>query len=161
MRISLPRSHYRGNQEAWMFYTRLLQETKALPGVQDAALTSLVPMAGGNTSTEVEIPGRSAAPDGSQPLAAWRVISPGYFRTLGVPLRGRDFDECDTAESQPVAIISEELALRSFCVVRLIFWTASIVRVDISMRAAKSFTRNPSRRTMMNKHCRANITSKK
>jgi putative ABC transport system permease protein len=85
MRISLPRSRYRGNQEAWMFYTRLLQETKALPGVQDAALTSLVPMAGGNTSTEVEIPGRSAAPDGSQPLAAWRVISPGYFRTLGVP----------------------------------------------------------------------------
>jgi MacB-like periplasmic core domain len=38
------------------------------------------------------------------------VISPGYLRTLGVPLRGRDFDERDTAESQPVAIISEEMA---------------------------------------------------
>ncbi|MGH9766188.1 MAG: ABC transporter permease, partial [Blastocatellia bacterium] len=112
MRIILPRSRYRGDQEAWTFYTRLLRETKALPGVQDAALTSSVPMASGNTSTEVEIPGRDAAPDGSQPSAAWRVISPGYFRTLGAPLRGRDFDERDTAESQPVAIISEEMARR-------------------------------------------------
>jgi putative ABC transport system permease protein len=112
MRISLPRSRYREDQEAWTFYTRLLRETKALPGVQDAALTSLVPMTGSGTSTEVEIPGRSAAPDGSQPSAGWRVISPGYFRTLGVPLRGRDFDERDTAESRPVAIISEEMARR-------------------------------------------------
>jgi putative ABC transport system permease protein len=69
-------------------------------------------MSGGGTSTEVEIPGRGAAPDGSQPSAGWRVISPGYFRTLGAPLRGRDFDERDTAESQPVAIISEEMARR-------------------------------------------------
>jgi putative ABC transport system permease protein len=112
MRISLPRSRYRENQEAWTYYTRLLRETKALPGVQDAALTSLVPMSGGGPSTEVEIPGRIAAPDGSQPSAAWRVISPGYFRTLGAPLRGRDFDERDTVESQPVAIISEEMARR-------------------------------------------------
>jgi putative ABC transport system permease protein len=113
MRISLPRSRYQGNQEAWKFYTRLLQETKALPGVRDAALTSAVPLAGtGNASSEVQIPGRAAAPEGSQPAAGWRVISPGYFRTLGVPLRGRDFDERDTAESQPVAIISEEMARR-------------------------------------------------
>ncbi|MGH9831462.1 MAG: FtsX-like permease family protein, partial [Blastocatellia bacterium] len=61
---------------------------------------------------EVQIPGRAAAPDGSQPSAAWRVVSPGYWRTLGIPLRGRDFDERDTAESQPVAIISEEMARR-------------------------------------------------
>ncbi|MGH9936410.1 MAG: ABC transporter permease [Blastocatellia bacterium] len=112
MRISLSRSRYQGNQESRTFHTRLLQETKALPGVRDAALASQVPMAGGNTATEMEIPGRSAAPDGSQPSASYRVISPGYFRTLGVPLRGRDFDERDTAESQPVAIISEELARR-------------------------------------------------
>jgi len=112
MRISLPRSRYRENQEAWAYYTRLLRETKALPGVQDAALTSLVPMAGRGPSTEVEIPGRIAAPDGGQPSAGWQTISPGYLRTLGATLRGRDFDERDTAESQPVAIISEEMARR-------------------------------------------------
>jgi putative ABC transport system permease protein len=113
MRISLPRNRYQGDQEAWAFYARLLRETKALPGVQDAALTSAVPLAGtGNASSAVQIPGKAAAPDGSQPSAGWRVVSPGYLRTLSIPLRGRDFDERDTAESQPVTIISEEMARR-------------------------------------------------
>jgi putative ABC transport system permease protein len=112
MRMSLPRNRYEGDQEAWAFYTRLLQEVKALPGVQDAALASAIPLGAGNTAGEVQLPGRAAAPDGSQPSAAWRVVSPGYLRTLGIPLRGRDFDERDTAESQPVTIISEEMARR-------------------------------------------------
>jgi hypothetical protein len=91
-------------------YTRLLREAKALPGVQDAALTSAVPLAGaGNTAGEVQIPGKPAAPDGSQPSSAWRVVSPGYLRTLGIPLRGRDFDERDGAESQPVTILAPAL----------------------------------------------------
>src|SRR5262249_38811513 len=47
-----------------------------------------------------------------QPSTAWRIVSPGYLRTLGITLRGRDFDERDTAESQPVTIISEEMARR-------------------------------------------------
>ena len=112
MRISLPLNRYQGDPEAWGFYTRLLREVKALPGVQDAALTSLAPLGGGGTSGEVQIPGRAAAPDGSMPSSAWRVVSPGYLRTLGIPLRGRDFDDRDTAESQPVTIISEEMARR-------------------------------------------------
>jgi putative ABC transport system permease protein len=113
LRLNLPRNRYAGDQESWAFYTRLLRETKALPGVQDAALTSSVPLSGlGNTGGEVQIPGRTAAPDGSQPSAAWRVVSPGYLRMLGIPLRGRDFDERDTAQSQPVTIISEEMARR-------------------------------------------------
>src|SRR5262245_59145555 len=112
MRVSLPRSRHQGDPEAWGFYTRLLREVKALPGVQDAALTSLTPLGGGGTSGEVQIPGRAAAPDGSMPSSGWRVVSPGYMRTLGIPLRGRDFDERDTAESQPVTIISEEMARR-------------------------------------------------
>jgi len=83
-----------------------------LPGVQNAALTSSVPFGGGYTSGEVQIPGRAAAPDGGQPSAAWRVVSPGYMDTLGIPLRGRDFDERDMAESQPVTIISAQMASR-------------------------------------------------
>jgi predicted permease len=113
MRISLPRNRYQGDSESWAYYSRLLREIKALPGVRDAGLTSSVPLSGaGGTSGAVQIPGRAAAPDGSQPSAAWRVVSPGYFRTLGVPLRGRDFDERDKADSQPVTIISEEMARR-------------------------------------------------
>ena len=112
MRINLPRSRYQDNQAAWTFYSRLLQEIRGLPGAQDVGITSLMPMGGGNTSTDLQIPGRSPAPDGSQPSASWRIISPGYHRTLGIPLRGRDFDERDTASSPPVTIISEEMARR-------------------------------------------------
>jgi predicted permease len=51
------------------------------------------------------------------PSADWRIVSPGYFKTLGVPLRGRDFDERDVAadpkaEPPAVTIISEEMARR-------------------------------------------------
>lgn len=112
MRINLPRGRYRENMESWNFYARLLQECKALPGVRNAALTSHVPMSGGYTSSEAQIPGRGVAPDDSMASTIWRNISPGYLRTLGIPLRGRDFDERDTAESQPVTIISEEMARR-------------------------------------------------
>ncbi|HSE97458.1 MAG TPA: ABC transporter permease, partial [Blastocatellia bacterium] len=110
MRINLPRTRYQENQKAWSFYERLLAETSALPGIQSTALTSLVPMGGGNTASEVLIEGRPPAPDGSQPSADWRLVSPGYFRTLGIPLRGRDFDERDATNAQPVTIISEEMA---------------------------------------------------
>ena len=58
------------------------------------------------------IEGRPPAPDGSAPSAAWRIVSAGYFRTLGIPLRGRDFDERDTGDAPPVTIISEEAARR-------------------------------------------------
>ncbi len=65
---------------SWAFYTRLLRKTKALPGVQDAALTSSVPLSGlGSTSSEVQIPGQAAAPDGSQPSAGLAGCQSGLF----------------------------------------------------------------------------------
>src|SRR5262249_8147505 len=46
------------------------------------------------------------------PSTDWRIASPGYFRALGIPLRGREFDARDGAGAPPVAIISEEAARR-------------------------------------------------
>jgi putative ABC transport system permease protein len=111
MRINLPRSRYQDNPRAWGFYKRLIEEAGAMPGIQSIALTSGVPMGGGNTASDVQIEGKPPAPDGSKPSADWRIVSPGYFRTMGIPLRGREFDEHDTADSQ-VTIISEEMARR-------------------------------------------------
>ena len=110
MRINLPGNRYSDESQAGSFYSRLLEEAKATPGVQSAAITSLVPMGSGDTSSEVQIPGKPAMPDGSQPSASWRIVSPGYLRTLAIPLRGRDFDDRDTSNSPPVTIISEETA---------------------------------------------------
>jgi len=110
-RINLPRNRYQDGPPAWGFYKRLLEETSALPGVQSVGITSGVPMGGGNTAGEVRIEGQSTAPDGTKPSADWRIVSPGYFRTMGIPIRGREFDDRDGPDSL-AAIISEEMARR-------------------------------------------------
>jgi putative ABC transport system permease protein len=112
MRVNLPRNRYPENPRAWGFYKRFLEEAGALPGIQSVGVTSGVPMSGGNTAGQVQIEGKPAAADGSNSSADWRIVSPGYFRTMGIPLRGREFDERDTGDSQQVTIISEEMARR-------------------------------------------------
>jgi putative ABC transport system permease protein len=89
------------------FYQRLLAEVQALPGIASAAATSSVPLAGGNFSTEVQVPG--AEPD-RQGSAGWRLVSPGYFAAMGIPLRGRDFSWGDRENQAPTTIISETMA---------------------------------------------------
>jgi putative ABC transport system permease protein len=112
MRINLPRNRYPENPRAWEFYKRFLEESRALPGIQSVAVTSGVPMGGGNTAGQIQIEGKPASADGSNSSADWRIVSPGYFHTMGIPLRGREFDERDSEQSQRVTIISEEMARR-------------------------------------------------
>lgn len=96
-------------------YARLqtmLEKIRALPGVSVAGIGSDVPMSSSNTSMPVgPIPHPPTVPaQGVQ--ASWRIVSPDYLKTLGVPLlRGRFLEEQDTAASKPV-VISAELARR-------------------------------------------------
>jgi putative ABC transport system permease protein len=113
MRLNLPGLHYRNLDLRWGFYERLLTNVRALPGVQGAATSSILPLGGGNTSTGVQMVG--APPNAAQlPGATWRNVSPGYFRALGIPLRGREFSDTDTRTSPPVTIISEAAARQYF-----------------------------------------------
>ena len=93
------------------FYRETLARIAALPGVTAAATSSMVPMGGGNTSIQVVIEGRPVDAAGIVPSADWRVVSAGYFKTLGMSLRGRDFDDRDVGNARSV-IISEEMARR-------------------------------------------------
>jgi putative ABC transport system permease protein len=113
-RIHLPSSRYQGSKAAWGFYQQLLERARALPGVQSAATSSGVPLSQGNTSTEIRIPGASVRKGGAQLGADWRLVSPDYFKTMGIPLKGRDFTVHDTEESESVTIISEETARRYY-----------------------------------------------
>ena len=96
-----------------VFWRQLTAEVKALPGVTAFATGSGLPLTPGNTSTEIEIPGKPLPPD-ARPSADWRIVTPGYFQTMGIPLRGRDFTEADDANGPPTLIISEALARRYF-----------------------------------------------
>ncbi|HZN03928.1 MAG TPA: ADOP family duplicated permease, partial [Candidatus Polarisedimenticolia bacterium] len=112
--INLPESRYPTPKEFAAFHQRLLQRLRGLPGIDAASITSGLPMDGNGTMMEVYLDEAPAAPDGPAPSAQWRLVSPGYFRTMGIPLRaGRDLEERDLAPDTfdlRGAVISETMA---------------------------------------------------
>jgi putative ABC transport system permease protein len=109
LNVSAPQD--RTGDKTRAFYRETLERIRTLPGVTGAATSSIVPLSGGNTSIEVVVEGRPEDAKGIVPSADWRVVSAKYFETLGVPLRGRDFDDRDVGD-EPSVIISEEMARR-------------------------------------------------
>ena len=99
-------------RSAVTFYQTLLERVRALPGVDSAALAAPLPFVGDDGRTGLRIEGRTA--QSTIPVRARpRLISPGYFATLGIPLlRGRTFTERDTAGSADVVIINAAAAKR-------------------------------------------------
>jgi putative ABC transport system permease protein len=99
-----------------LFYQRLLDGVRALPGVESASLADGAPIAGGAGSagsTTVLDDGQGRI-FGEWDLPVTLVIAtPGYFRTLGIRLvAGRDFADQDTAQAPAVAIINQTMAKR-------------------------------------------------
>jgi putative ABC transport system permease protein len=116
MRVSLPGARYPERQKKAEFYASLVERLRALPGVESAGATLSLPLGGSNYSVGRAFvrEGRPLAPEASE-NASYSVITPGYFKTLRVPVvRGRDFDERDTAEAPMVAVVNEALARTTF-----------------------------------------------
>jgi predicted permease len=126
------------------FYKEAIGRIDTLPGVSKTAFGNVVPWrdAGGPTA-----PGLQFSADGhvhtsgvEDPRAHWRVISPGFFAALGVPIiAGRDFNALDRHDNndqnnreEPVVIISETLARRMFpnqdAVNRHVYWTDPVLQ---------------------------------
>ncbi|MEM9555898.1 MAG: ABC transporter permease [Acidobacteriota bacterium] len=101
-----------GPAEAALFHQRLIDEVGRLPGVASTALGSCVPLSCGWTAPVVpaENGGSGAS---SAPSVGAHFVSPGYFRTLGIPLvAGRDFTTTDTRDTRRVVVVSRSLADR-------------------------------------------------
>ena len=90
------------------FQRELLDRIRAIPGVDAAADTNIVPLSGNGWSNTVWIDGR----DGTQRQDSnFSSVSPEYFKTLSIPmLAGRDFNQSDTTQSPRVAIVNEAFA---------------------------------------------------
>jgi len=89
-------------------YRDLLARVHAIPGVEAAGITRSLPIEGGPDG-HFSIEGRRAETRNAS--AIYSVISPGYLKALRIPLlRGRDFTDQDTGNSEPAAIISAEMA---------------------------------------------------
>jgi predicted permease len=91
------------------YYADIIRRARAIPGVKDAALADLLPFAG-NRSWAFAGAGQ-VYPRGQMPEGFVRVVSDGYFKTMGIRFSaGRDFTQGDTPEAEPVVIINESLA---------------------------------------------------
>jgi putative ABC transport system permease protein len=113
MRVVLPELKYPDQTRRSAFYTDLVRRIEALPGVRSAAVTNWIPLVRQGDSVGISIEGRPAPAPGKEPIVVTRVISPHYFRTMGIQLlQGRQFDERDRADSAPVVVISETMARR-------------------------------------------------
>jgi len=109
MRLFPPASTYPNDQQVAAFYENLLGRVRSLPGVKGAAVADSVPLSisGGTVMQTEGQPFEQSALNS----AGWRVVSPDYFRTLGVRLlRGRFLEDADQERSPAVAVINETLA---------------------------------------------------
>jgi putative ABC transport system permease protein len=107
-RISLPIAVYKDGAARRAFYDRFLTDLRGRPGIEAAAIASGPPLTGDFTAGDVKLPAQT----NEEALSSnWRVAGPGYFATLGIPLRGREFS---VQESQAVTIISAALAAKYF-----------------------------------------------
>jgi putative ABC transport system permease protein len=114
--ISLPEGDYGPEVTARnaRFYAQLMERAKATPGIRSAAAITPLPLSGSDWTTGIDIAGRPTAKSDRLPSAV-RVVTPGYFATMGIPLRrGRDFNARDKFESTGIVIVNESLVRQYF-----------------------------------------------
>ena len=97
-----------------VFYNAVVERLRALPGVENVALTTALPILGSNWWTVFNTQGKTAEhwiSTGEFPNADTVLVTASYFDTLRIPLvKGRYFDQTDTPNSAPVAIVSSNVA---------------------------------------------------
>ena len=104
-----PSFRFSGAAQQNAFIDEVLRRTRSLPGVRTAGLTDVLPL-GGDRSWQVAGKGQVYRKN-QHPEAFMRVVSDGYFASLGIGVQaGREFTEADRASSEPVAIVNETLA---------------------------------------------------
>ncbi|HSS19155.1 MAG TPA: ABC transporter permease [Pyrinomonadaceae bacterium] len=105
--IALPGKKYKSAEQLDQFYSRLLENLKALPGVESTAAASGLPLGNNGWQTTFVIDGRPRPAREQTPLMEACLVTPDYFRAMNIPLkRGRFFDEHDDRSS----IIGKDLS---------------------------------------------------
>jgi len=111
--LSLAGTPYAAPAARYPMYQRFRERFAALPGVISVSAVNHLPIAGDVWTLGYTIEGRPAPPAGDRWSAIYRVVDPGYFATIGLPLvDGRDFSDADRAGAMPVAIVNRSMAER-------------------------------------------------
>jgi predicted permease len=118
------------------FYKETIRRVTSLPGVDTVAVGTAVPWRDAGSfgfGLEFSADGHVRASGEEDPRARFRVISPGFFAALGVPIiAGRDFNDLDLRGGEPVVIVSQSVAQRMFpnqdAVNRHMWWTDPVLK---------------------------------
>ncbi len=114
--VGLPPGSYPDIEGQGLFFQNAIEKLKALPGVTNAATGANLPAAdNGNTRSPAAVEGRPLPPVSDRMIAVRSTISPGFFETLGIPIKqGRDFNWRDRPNTPMAVIINESMAKKFF-----------------------------------------------
>jgi putative ABC transport system permease protein len=112
--LSLALTRQPDSQYAISFYNNLLGNLRRRPEVAAAGLTTNLPIGGRGWEMSFSIQGRPLPPEEFLDTAQ-RIVSAGYFQTMGIPLlAGRFFDDHDIDKGEPIAVVNDAFARRYF-----------------------------------------------
>jgi putative ABC transport system permease protein len=114
MSVALPSSRYDSPEKIVRFYDQLVEKVRQLPGVGAAAICNNAPFDHHEWDSSFHITGAPPDPPGQEPISEMAIVSPDYFRALGMPiLQGRDFGAEDV-RGRPATVVIDELAAQKF-----------------------------------------------
>jgi putative ABC transport system permease protein len=115
MEVALPLLKYPRGKPVADFYAEATRRVKALPGVEAAAFTTILPLSGTNSDSSFAIEGRDPTVEKVYPDEEIRGVTPEYFSVLKVPLlQGRFFNEGDQFDGAGVVIVNNSFAKKWF-----------------------------------------------
>lgn len=111
LRVSLPSRSYPNPDAQHGFNVRAIEGLRALPGVTHVGGTSFLPLAGVGPATSFWRADQPQPAPNERPVVDARPVTPGYFAAMQIPmLAGRDVNDGDTSDKDPVAVINETFA---------------------------------------------------
>jgi putative ABC transport system permease protein len=148
-----PMSYGKTPQQVVDFYKESIRRVDALPGVTKTAFGMVAPwrdVGAFGPGLQFSADGHIRASGEEDPRAHWRVVSPGFFAALGVPiLSGRDFNDLDGQGKESVVIVSETLAKRMFpnqdAIGRYVYWTDPVLQFAPGTELEKARLLSPHR----------------
>ena len=113
--VSLPSAKYRSDTLGRAFFDQALARLASLPGIQGAAVASVLPFSGSWSTGSFNVEGFEVPKDAPSPWGDQRVVSAGYFETMGAPLvAGRYLDATDRLGGLRVAVVDDEFVKRFY-----------------------------------------------